>query len=418
MLAKKVQLFFEFMHRWEDDAKIRDKKDIKISYEGEELAVKNLKMDIVRYVNEKLQNGNSVMLGGWNNHIVNPLSYHYSSNGYVSERFDSSSDSIIKQIDFSMEEAHKKILEDCINIVMQPPGFIFVSDDDRKRSDFYLRRMIIPLYFRWIHAENINDHNIIIRKFCTVMEPNSNAFLINQYSRYGDVNMQVFKVLNDPSHVTKVVEMLQSITEEYKSLDALSQTVLNSVSPLNKSDGGEQTKSQTKPTEKELNKLTVVALKEMATEKKLKIPKSAKKADLIDLLINGAETKTTSDSSNDNVKEEVDAQDVEDDVKEKKIKVVKKKTTSETQKTDVYKKKAVPKALKLKLWKESFGDTLTGSCYVCKRELQIDNFEAGHIVAEVNGGETILSNLKVVCKQCNTSCGTKNLEEFKDAMLK
>ena len=79
-------------------------------------------------------------------------------------------------------------------------------------------------------------------------------------------------------------------------------------------------------------------------------------------------------------------------------------------------KKLIPKALRMKLWKETFGDTLNGKCCCCERELQIDNFEAGHIIAEKNGGLTVIENLSVCCKPCNTSMGVQNLEEFKKSL--
>lgn len=76
----------------------------------------------------------------------------------------------------------------------------------------------------------------------------------------------------------------------------------------------------------------------------------------------------------------------------------------------------VPKALRIKLWTETFGVTLYGKCYCCDRDLKVDNFEAGHIVSEANGGKMTINNLKVLCKPCNGSCGTMNLEEFKESM--
>ena len=80
------------------------------------------------------------------------------------------------------------------------------------------------------------------------------------------------------------------------------------------------------------------------------------------------------------------------------------------------KKKCVPKAIRMKLWKQEFGDTLSGMCFVCSREIQVDDFQAGHIDAESNGGKTTLGNLKPICKPCNTSCGKLNLIDFKNSM--
>jgi hypothetical protein len=80
------------------------------------------------------------------------------------------------------------------------------------------------------------------------------------------------------------------------------------------------------------------------------------------------------------------------------------------------KKKSIPKALRMKLWEQQFGDTLSGNCFTCHRNVKVDDFQAGHIIAEANGGQVTLSNLKVVCKPCNTSCGTMDLNSFKQVL--
>ncbi len=81
-----------------------------------------------------------------------------------------------------------------------------------------------------------------------------------------------------------------------------------------------------------------------------------------------------------------------------------------------YKKKSIPKAIRMQLWKNTFGDTLYGHCCACNREIQVDDFQAGHIIAEVNGGTTTLNNLRPICKPCNTSSGIMNLDEFTKIM--
>ena len=80
------------------------------------------------------------------------------------------------------------------------------------------------------------------------------------------------------------------------------------------------------------------------------------------------------------------------------------------------KKQSIPKALRMKLWEQQCGDTLSGSCFTCCRIVKIDDFQAGHIIAEANGGQLTLNNLKVICKPCNTSCGTMNLNCFKQLL--
>lgn len=80
-------------------------------------------------------------------------------------------------------------------------------------------------------------------------------------------------------------------------------------------------------------------------------------------------------------------------------------------------KKTIGKALKMLLWKKYCGENYYGNCDACNRQLEIDNFEAGHVIAEKNGGKAVIDNLRVLCKPCNGSCGTKNLNDFKAAMI-
>jgi hypothetical protein len=40
------------------------------------------------------------------------------------------------------------------------------------------------------------------------------------------------------------------------------------------------------------------------------------------------------------------------------------------------------------------------------------SFNCGHIIAEANGGEIIVSKLKPICQNCNSSMGTKNMDDF------
>jgi hypothetical protein len=80
-------------------------------------------------------------------------------------------------------------------------------------------------------------------------------------------------------------------------------------------------------------------------------------------------------------------------------------------------KQRIPKALKTKVWEKCIGNVLIGSCYACNREIRFDAFEAGHIISEANGGEVHLDNLKPICKPCNGSCYTKNLDDFRKSMI-
>jgi 5-methylcytosine-specific restriction endonuclease McrA len=93
-----------------------------------------------------------------------------------------------------------------------------------------------------------------------------------------------------------------------------------------------------------------------------------------------------------------------------------KRTDEEIPKVKASKKKNIPKAVRMKVWESTIGNVLSGKCYTCNRDLKVDSFETGHIISEKNGGKIEIENLKVVCKPCNTSCGTMNLDDFKRLM--
>lgn len=80
----------------------------------------------------------------------------------------------------------------------------------------------------------------------------------------------------------------------------------------------------------------------------------------------------------------------------------------------------IPKAVKMKVWSNTFGVTVGQAyCPVCHSNLISQmNFHCGHIVAEAEGGETIVSNLLPICAPCNLSMGKKNLNKFQNDYFK
>ncbi len=80
------------------------------------------------------------------------------------------------------------------------------------------------------------------------------------------------------------------------------------------------------------------------------------------------------------------------------------------------KKKPISKALRMAVWQEYIG-IQEAYCYCCQRQkINPFRFQCGHNVAECKGGETTVENLRPVCDLCNSSMGTKNLEEFKQTL--
>jgi len=90
--------------------------------------------------------------------------------------------------------------------------------------------------------------------------------------------------------------------------------------------------------------------------------------------------------------------------KEQKIKEEKPKT----------KKKPIPQAIRIQVWNTYIGEKArTGSCMaLCKKTIDITDFECGHVQAEAKGGATTIENLRPICHSCNRSMSTMNLNEW------
>ena len=88
--------------------------------------------------------------------------------------------------------------------------------------------------------------------------------------------------------------------------------------------------------------------------------------------------------------------------------------SNKTDEDKKYKKKPIPSALKRLVWNKWIGEELGKSKCLCCNVTDINqmSFNCGHIIAECNGGELILSNLKPICQNCNSSMGTMNMNDF------
>jgi 5-methylcytosine-specific restriction endonuclease McrA len=83
------------------------------------------------------------------------------------------------------------------------------------------------------------------------------------------------------------------------------------------------------------------------------------------------------------------------------------------------KKKHIPATIKRLVWNTHIGEEMgRAKCLCCKlTDITQLSFNCGHIVAESNGGELKVSNLKPICQNCNSSMGTKNMNEFMKSLL-
>ena len=78
------------------------------------------------------------------------------------------------------------------------------------------------------------------------------------------------------------------------------------------------------------------------------------------------------------------------------------------------KKKAISSTIKKLVWNTNIGEEIGKSKCLCCKSTDITqlSFNCGHIIAESNGGDTIVSNLKPICQNCNSSMGTKSMNVF------
>jgi len=78
------------------------------------------------------------------------------------------------------------------------------------------------------------------------------------------------------------------------------------------------------------------------------------------------------------------------------------------------KKKAISATIKKLVWNTNIGEDIGKSKCMCCKSTDITqmSFNCGHVIAEANGGDTIVSNLKPICQNCNSSMGTKNMNNF------
>ena len=92
---------------------------------------------------------------------------------------------------------------------------------------------------------------------------------------------------------------------------------------------------------------------------------------------------------------------------------VKMQGVEEEEKPIKKKRKQLPSTVRFSLWNSTFGERQgAGACYCCGREVTQQTFEAGHIMSVKDGGSDQLSNMRVICKNCNGSMGSTHMDTF------
>jgi hypothetical protein len=84
----------------------------------------------------------------------------------------------------------------------------------------------------------------------------------------------------------------------------------------------------------------------------------------------------------------------------------------EKQETDK-KRKSIPQKLRFAVWNKYFNKKTEGNCLCCKyMVISIENFDCGHVVSHKDGGSIHIDNLRPICRACNLSMGTTNMDDF------
>ena len=104
----------------------------------------------------------------------------------------------------------------------------------------------------------------------------------------------------------------------------------------------------------------------------------------------------------------------EDNIENAKKNVIKPEPSIPPEPKRKYIKKFISATMKRKVWDEHIGKKIgEAKCLCCKiTDITQLSFHCGHVIPECNGGELILSNLKPICQNCNSSMGTKNMDDF------
>lgn len=81
-------------------------------------------------------------------------------------------------------------------------------------------------------------------------------------------------------------------------------------------------------------------------------------------------------------------------------------------------KSKIPDFLKKEL-RQMQNNEATGKaiCYLSGLDIEEDDIEYDHVIPEINGGTTDISNVRIICAKLNRRKGSKNLSDFKEQLI-
>ena len=77
-------------------------------------------------------------------------------------------------------------------------------------------------------------------------------------------------------------------------------------------------------------------------------------------------------------------------------------------------KKNIPKCVKMSVWNNCVGKEFRRAKCICcnNKAISVEDFHAGHIIPESQGGSASIDNLLPICSACNLSMGANNMRNF------
>ena len=77
-------------------------------------------------------------------------------------------------------------------------------------------------------------------------------------------------------------------------------------------------------------------------------------------------------------------------------------------------KQKIPKKIKVDSWDKWIGEEFgVHNCLCCDRiKIKQSTFQGGHFISEKNGGKISVNNIIPICSGCNSSMGSKNMDNY------
>lgn len=385
-LSKRLELFATFFQQ-----KIKNAEQCHPWFESNQW--KTLEMNIIRKISLKLQEIKSIDYPVFINNVENTLSNIQNSQEitpYVLNGFN--------QINHVSPTTNKLICEYLDTI----EDDYILKQDNFDTANLYIHKLLIPICERWRKTINYgdilnstNELNKLTEKYNVKHVPNIDS--VNYINSFVHSNMFHTK----DKIVFEIAKFLEKLTNDYIKLDKFNLNKIKQPSNISKEPIKPYPTSQPqnipKYTRDELNGFTITRLRELCEEHKLN--KTGLKSHIIDKLTNYYQPQN---NNNNNYKQNIIDQVEQEDNKPKN-----------KDKSNDYVKSQIPEKVRKDVWSTYIGNKTTGKCLCCDLEqISIANFHCGHIVSEKTGGKPTIQNLRPICQGCNSSMGTRNMEEY------